>query len=199
MTDYFAGPRHRAHRVHPASRAAHRWRADARHRQKGSARRASDRRGRAAADVRLPGPAGRNRIKPALAEGIWVVGTGTISPPRLTRVAGAALMPISSEPSTGGTPATSSRTPTSHLDIDPVIGLHAGPPPRRAGQIELEQLSFFERTRHRYLELGGRRFHQGDRRRPDAGPGQGGDRDRAGSLPRKRGAMHPWLIPTGMP
>ena len=36
---------------------------------------------------------------PALAEGIWVVGTGTISPPRLTRVAGAALMPISSEPS----------------------------------------------------------------------------------------------------
>lgn len=42
---------------------------------------------------------------------------------------------------------------TLYLDIDPAIGLHRARQRGELDRIELEQLSFFERTRTRYLEL----------------------------------------------
>ncbi|MNE93002.1 Thymidylate kinase [compost metagenome] len=45
---------------------------------------------------------------------------------------------------------------TLYLDIDPALGLQRARHRGELDRIELEQLSFFERTRARYLELAAR-------------------------------------------
>ncbi|MGL5030337.1 MAG: dTMP kinase [Aeromonas sp.] len=93
------------------------------------------------------------RIKPALAAGIWVVGD---------------RHDLSSQAYQGGGRGIDTKLIgtikqavlgnfkpdlTLYLDIDPAIGLQRARHRGELDRIELEQLSFFERTRARYLEL----------------------------------------------
>lgn len=93
------------------------------------------------------------RIKPALANGIWVVGD---------------RHDLSSQAYQGGGRGIDANLIgsikravlgdfkpdlTLYLDIDPAIGLQRARHRGELDRIELEQLSFFERTRQRYLEL----------------------------------------------
>jgi dTMP kinase len=93
------------------------------------------------------------RIKPALANGIWVVGD---------------RHDLSSQAYQGGgrgIDANLIRTIkqavlgdfkpdlTLYLDIDPALGLARARHRGELDRIELEQISFFERSRQRYLEL----------------------------------------------
>lgn len=93
------------------------------------------------------------RIKPALAEGRWVVGD---------------RHDLSSQAYQGGGRGIDARLIgaikqavlgdfkpdlTLYLDIDPALGLQRARHRGELDRIELEQLSFFERTRQRYLEL----------------------------------------------
>lgn len=93
------------------------------------------------------------RIKPALADGIWVVGD---------------RHDLSSQAYQGGGRGIDANLIgaikravlgdfkpdlTLYLDIDPAIGLQRARHRGELDRIELEQLSFFERTRQRYLEL----------------------------------------------
>ncbi|MFM5295682.1 dTMP kinase [Aeromonas veronii] len=93
------------------------------------------------------------RIKPALAEGIWVVGD---------------RHDLSSQAYQGGGRGIDAQLIgsiklavlgnfkpdlTLYLDIDPALGLQRARHRGELDRIELEQLSFFERTRTRYLEL----------------------------------------------
>lgn len=93
------------------------------------------------------------RIKPALADGVWVVGD---------------RHDLSSQAYQGGGRAIDAQLIgaiklavlgnfkpdlTLYLDIDPALGLQRARHRGELDRIELEQLSFFERTRTRYLEL----------------------------------------------
>ncbi|WP_214453771.1 dTMP kinase [Aeromonas dhakensis] len=93
------------------------------------------------------------RIKPALADGVWVVGD---------------RHDLSSQAYQGGGRGIDANLIgaikravlgdfkpdlTLYLDIDPAIGLQRARHRGELDRIELEQLSFFERTRQRYLEL----------------------------------------------
>ncbi|HDX8339416.1 TPA: dTMP kinase [Aeromonas dhakensis] len=93
------------------------------------------------------------RIKPALADGVWVVGD---------------RHDLSSQAYQGGGRGIDANLIgaikravlgdfkpdlTLYLDIDPAIGLQRARHRGELDRIELEQLSFFERTRLRYLEL----------------------------------------------
>lgn len=93
------------------------------------------------------------RIKPALAEGRWVVGD---------------RHDLSSQAYQGGGRGIDAGLIgaiklavlgdfkpdlTLYLDIDPALGLQRARHRGELDRIELEQLSFFERTRQRYLEL----------------------------------------------
>ncbi|WP_033137231.1 dTMP kinase [Aeromonas finlandensis] len=93
------------------------------------------------------------RIKPALADGIWVVGD---------------RHDLSSQAYQGGGRGIDAQLIgaiklavlgnfkpdlTLYLDIDPALGLQRARHRGELDRIELEQLSFFERTRVRYLEL----------------------------------------------
>lgn len=61
------------------------------------------------------------RIKPALADGVWVVGIATISPPRPIRVVAVVSMPSLSAPSSRRCSATSSRiSPSISISILPL-------------------------------------------------------------------------------
>ncbi|RQM56452.1 dTMP kinase [Aeromonas caviae] len=93
------------------------------------------------------------RIKPALADGIWVVGD---------------RHDLSSQAYQGGGRGIDANLIgaikravlgdfkpdlTLYLDIDPAIGLQRARHRGELDRIELEQIDFFERTRQRYLEL----------------------------------------------
>lgn len=93
------------------------------------------------------------RIKPALADGVWVVGD---------------RHDLSSQAYQGGGRGIDANLIgaikravlgdfkpdlTLYLDIDPAIGLQRARHRGELDRIELEQIGFFERTRQRYLEL----------------------------------------------
>lgn len=95
----------------------------------------------------------KNRIQPALAEGIWVVGDRHdlssqayqgggrgIDAGLITQIKHAVLGDFKPDL-------------TLYLDIDPAQGLTRARSRGELDRIELENLDFFERTRARYLEL----------------------------------------------
>ena len=96
------------------------------------------------------------RIKPALAEGIWVVGDRHDLSSRAYQGGGrgidAALIDAIKQAVLGNFKPDL----TLYLDIDPALGLQRARHRGELDRIELEQLSFFERTRSRYLELAAR-------------------------------------------
>ena len=93
------------------------------------------------------------RIKPALADGIWVVGDRHDLSSRAYQGGGrgidAKLIGAIKQAVLGDF----NPDLTLYLDIDPALGLQRARHRGELDRIELEQLSFFERTRARYLEL----------------------------------------------
>ncbi|MFQ2099449.1 dTMP kinase [Aeromonas sanarellii] len=93
------------------------------------------------------------RIKPALAEGTWVVGDrhdlSSLAYQGGGRGIDANLIGAIKRAVLGDFKPDL----TLYLDIDPAIGLQRARHRGELDRIELEQLSFFERTRARYLEL----------------------------------------------
>ncbi|HHP5404981.1 dTMP kinase [Aeromonas sobria] len=93
------------------------------------------------------------RIKPALADGVWVVGDRHDLSSQAYQGGGrgidAALIGAIKQAVLGNFKPDL----TLYLDIDPALGLQRARHRGELDRIELEQLSFFERTRTRYLEL----------------------------------------------
>ncbi|HHQ4451824.1 MULTISPECIES: dTMP kinase [Aeromonas] len=93
------------------------------------------------------------RIKPALANGVWVVGDRHDLSSQAYQGGGrgidAALIGAIKQAVLGNFKPDL----TLYLDIDPALGLQRARHRGELDRIELEQLSFFERTRTRYLEL----------------------------------------------
>ena len=94
-----------------------------------------------------------NRIKPALAQGAWVVGDRHDLSSQAYQGGGrgidAALITQIKQAVLGDFAPDL----TLYLDIDPALGLTRARARGELDRIELEQLSFFERTRARYLAL----------------------------------------------
>ncbi|HHQ4525318.1 TPA: dTMP kinase [Aeromonas veronii] len=93
------------------------------------------------------------RIKPALADGIWVVGDRHDLSSQAYQGGGrgidAQLIGAIKQAVLGNFKPDL----TLYLDIDPALGLQRARHRGELDRIELEQLSFFERTRSRYLDL----------------------------------------------
>ncbi|WP_439831465.1 dTMP kinase [Aeromonas caviae] len=93
------------------------------------------------------------RIKPALADGIWVVGDRHDLSSQAYQGGGrgidANLIGAIKQAVLGDFKPDL----TLYLDIDPAIGLQRARHRGELDRIELEQIGFFERTRQRYLEL----------------------------------------------
>lgn len=93
------------------------------------------------------------RIKPALAEGRWVVGDRHDLSSQAYQGGGrgidAGLIGAIKQAVLGDFKPDL----TLYLDIDPALGLQRARHRGELDRIELEQLSFFEHTRQRYLEL----------------------------------------------
>ncbi|MCF3097246.1 dTMP kinase [Aeromonas australiensis] len=93
------------------------------------------------------------RIKPALANGLWVVGDRHDLSSQAYQGGGrgidANLIGAIKQAVLGNFKPDL----TLYLDIDPALGLQRARHRGELDRIELEQLSFFERTRTRYLEL----------------------------------------------
>ena len=93
------------------------------------------------------------RIKPALAEGRWVVGDRHDLSSQAYQGGGrgidANLIGAIKQAVLGDFKPDL----TLYLDIDPALGLQRARHRGELDRIELEQISFFERTRSRYLEL----------------------------------------------
>ncbi|WP_139411766.1 dTMP kinase [Aeromonas veronii] len=93
------------------------------------------------------------RIKPALADGVWVVGDRHDLSSQAYQGGGrgidAQLIGAIKQAVLGSFKPDL----TLYLDIDPALGLQRARHRGELDRIELEQLSFFERTRTRYLEL----------------------------------------------
>ncbi|MGN5287927.1 dTMP kinase [Aeromonas sp. 11P] len=93
------------------------------------------------------------RIKPALADGIWVVGDRHDLSSQAYQGGGrgidAQLIGAIKQAVLGNFKPDL----TLYLDIDPALGLQRARHRGELDRIELEQLSFFVRTRARYLEL----------------------------------------------
>lgn len=93
------------------------------------------------------------RIKPALANGVWVVGDRHDLSSQAYQGGGrgidAQLIGAIKQAVLGNFKPDL----TLYLDIDPALGLQRARHRGDLDRIELEQLSFFERTRTRYLEL----------------------------------------------
>ena len=93
------------------------------------------------------------RIKPALADGVWVVGDRHDLSSQAYQGGGrgidAQLIGALKQAVLGNFKPDL----TLYLDIDPALGLQRARHRGELDRIELEQLSFFERTRTRYLEL----------------------------------------------
>ncbi len=94
-----------------------------------------------------------NKIKPALQQGVWVIGDRHdlssqayqgggrgIDAQLITQIKQAVLADFKPDL-------------TLYLDIDPSLGLQRARQRGELDRIELEAVAFFERTRHRYLEL----------------------------------------------
>ncbi|MFM5206462.1 dTMP kinase [Aeromonas veronii] len=94
-----------------------------------------------------------SRIKPALADGVWVVGDRHDLSSQAYQGGGrgidAQLIGAIKQAVLGNFKPDL----TLYLDIDPALGLQRARHRGELDRIELEQLSFFERTRTRYLEL----------------------------------------------
>ncbi|MBM0416708.1 dTMP kinase [Aeromonas veronii] len=92
-------------------------------------------------------------IKPALADGVWVVGDRHDLSSQAYQGGGrgidAQLIGAIKQAVLGNFKPDL----TLYLDIDPALGLQRARHRGELDRIELEQLSFFERTRTRYLEL----------------------------------------------
>ncbi|WP_457937890.1 dTMP kinase [Aeromonas veronii] len=92
-------------------------------------------------------------IKPALANGVWVVGDRHDLSSQAYQGGGrgidAQLIGAIKQAVLGNFKPDL----TLYLDIDPALGLQRARHRGELDRIELEQLSFFERTRTRYLEL----------------------------------------------
>ncbi|WP_421204921.1 dTMP kinase [Aeromonas sp. 601027] len=93
------------------------------------------------------------RIKPALADGVWVVGDRHDLSSQAYQGGGrgidAQLIGAIKQAVLGNFKPDL----TLYLDIDPALGLQRARHRGELDRIEMEQLSFFERTRTRYLEL----------------------------------------------
>ncbi|MCF5846571.1 dTMP kinase [Aeromonas veronii] len=93
------------------------------------------------------------RIKPALVDGVWVVGDRHDLSSQAYQGGGrgidAQLIGAIKQAVLGNFKPDL----TLYLDIDPALGLQRARHRGELDRIELEQLSFFERTRTRYLEL----------------------------------------------
>ncbi|MFM5600603.1 dTMP kinase [Aeromonas veronii] len=93
------------------------------------------------------------RIKPALADGVWVVGDRHDLSSQAYQGGGrgidAQLIGAIKQAVLGNFKPDL----TLYLDIDPALGLQRARHRGELDRIELEQLNFFERTRTRYLEL----------------------------------------------
>ncbi|NJI21792.1 dTMP kinase [Aeromonas veronii] len=93
------------------------------------------------------------RIKPALADGVWVVGDRHDLSSQAYQGGGrgidAQLIGAIKQAVLGNFKPDL----TLYLDIDPALGLQRARHRGELDRIELEQLSFFVRTRARYLEL----------------------------------------------
>lgn len=93
------------------------------------------------------------RIKPALADGVWVVGDRHDLSSQAYQGGGrgidAQLIGAIKQAVLGNFKPDL----TLYLDIDPALGLQRARHRGELDRIELEQLSFFERTQARYLEL----------------------------------------------
>ena len=96
------------------------------------------------------------RIKPALAEGIWVVGDRHDLSSQAYQGGGRGINAQLSGAIKQAVLGDFKPDLTLYLDIDPALGLQRARHRGELDRIELEQLSFFERTRARYLELAAR-------------------------------------------
>lgn len=96
-----------------------------------------------------------NVIRPALAEGIWVIGDRHDLSSQAYQGGGRGIDSTLME--TLKTLVLGSFKPdlTLYLDIDPVQGLQRARARGELDRIEKESLDFFHRTRERYLELAG--------------------------------------------
>ena len=93
------------------------------------------------------------RIKPALADGVWVVGDRHDLSSQAYQGGGRGIDAQLIEAIKQAVLGNFKPDLTLYLDIDPALGLQRARHRGELDRIELEQLSFFERTRTRYLEL----------------------------------------------
>ena len=93
------------------------------------------------------------RIKPALADGVWVVGDRHDLSSQAYQGGGRGIDPQLIGAIKQAVLGNFKPDLTLYLDIDPALGLQRARHRGELDRIELEQLSFFERTRTRYLEL----------------------------------------------
>lgn len=93
------------------------------------------------------------RIKPALADGVWVVGDRHDLSSQAYQGGGRGIAAQLIGTIKQAVLGNFKPDLTLYLDIDPALGLQRARHRGELDRIELEQLSFFERTRTRYLEL----------------------------------------------
>ncbi|MFQ1850688.1 dTMP kinase [Aeromonas veronii] len=93
------------------------------------------------------------RIKPALANGVWVVGDRHDLSSQAYQGGGRGIAAQLIGAIKQAVLGNFKPDLTLYLDIDPALGLQRARHRGELDRIELEQLSFFERTRTRYLEL----------------------------------------------
>ena len=94
-----------------------------------------------------------NRIKPALAQGVWVVGDRHDLSSQAYQGGGRGIDATLIAQIKQAVLGDFAPDLTLYLDIDPALGLTRARARGELDRIELEQLSFFERTRARYLTL----------------------------------------------
>ena len=94
-----------------------------------------------------------NRIKPALAQGAWVVGDRHDLSSQAYQGGGRGIDATLIAQIKQAVLGDFAPDLTLYLDIDPALGLTRARARGELDRIELEQLSFFERTRARYLTL----------------------------------------------
>lgn len=93
------------------------------------------------------------RIKPALADGIWVVGDRHDLSSQAYQGGGRGIAASLIKAIKQAVLGDFKPDLTLYLDIDPALGLQRARHRGELDRIELEQIGFFERTRARYLEL----------------------------------------------
>lgn len=94
-----------------------------------------------------------NRIKPALAKGIWVVGDRHDLSSQAYQGGGRGIDPGLIGQIKQAVLGDFAPDLTLYLDISPEVGLERARTRGALDRIEQEQICFFERTRRRYLEL----------------------------------------------